>query len=170
MTNKTVTSIVHHHIKSNQMDNFLLWLKNIKIESQKFDGYIDTQLIDTCGDENERISIFRFENKITLDVWLKSDIHQQFLQELSKLTTEETKIKSYTSLEYWFDRAPEDRFKMSVLTFIGLLPLVLIVPPIIDKFIPMEETVLISVSTAIIVLLMTYIVMPLVMKVYSKFS
>jgi antibiotic biosynthesis monooxygenase (ABM) superfamily enzyme len=170
MTNQTVTSIVHHHIKPAKMDDFLLWLKNIKVESQKFDGYLDTQLIDKCGNENERISIFRFKSQMTLDSWLGSEIHSQQLLELEKLTTQKTTIKTYTSLEYWFDRAPQNVFKMSVLTYIGLLPLVLVVPPLLIKLIPMGDTMLASVSTAIIVLLMSYIVMPLVMKIYSKLS
>ena len=168
MTSETVTSIVHHHIKPDQMDNFLLWLKNIKTESKKFDGYLETQLIDKCGNPNERISIFRFKNQTTLDLWINSDIHQEQLLELAKLITKKTKIKTYTGLEYWFDRAPQNVFKMSVLTYIGLLPLVLIVPPILIRVLPMEGTILSSVSTAIIVLLMSYIVMPLVMKIYSK--
>jgi antibiotic biosynthesis monooxygenase (ABM) superfamily enzyme len=168
MTNETVTSIVHHHIKPDHMDDFNLWLKNIQIESQKFDGYIDTQLIDNCGNINERISIFRFRNQSLLDKWLNSEIHQRKLLDLSKLTTQKTTIKSYKSLEYWFDRTPESVFKMSLLTYIGLLPLVLIVPPLLIKLIPMGDTMLASVSTAIIVLLMSYIVMPFVMKIYSK--
>jgi antibiotic biosynthesis monooxygenase (ABM) superfamily enzyme len=170
MNTETVTSIVHHHIKPDKMEDFLLWLKNIKSESEKFNGYLDTNLIDTCGNQNERISIFRFKNQETLDAWLNSEIHQTQLIELSKLTTKKTSIQSYKSLEYWFDRAPQNVFKMSVLTYIGLLPLVLIVPPVMIKFMPMSDTMLASSSTAIIVLLMSYVVMPLVMKIYSKLS
>jgi antibiotic biosynthesis monooxygenase (ABM) superfamily enzyme len=170
MNNETVTSIVHHHIKPSKMEDFLLWLKNIKVESKKFDGYLDTQLIETQGNELERISIFRFRDQSTLNKWISSEIHQKMLHELSALTTQKTTIRSYTSLEYWFDRAPQNVFKMSVLTYIGLLPLVLVIPPLLVKIIPMSGIVLSSVSTAVIVLLMSYIAMPIVMKIYSKVS
>jgi len=170
MNNQTVTSIVHHHIKENKMESFLLWLKKIREESLKFEGYIDSKLIESVGSENEVISIFRFEDQKSLNIWIESSVHQDLLTELKPLVNQETRIKSYSGLEFWFDRAPEARMKNSILTFIGLLPLVLYIPPVIAKTTGMQDFWLNTVSTAIIVLLMTYVVMPIVMKVANLFE
>ena len=113
------------------MDNFHHWLKKIRGESSKFEGYIDALLLDSCGSKNERISIFRFESQQLLKKWLDSKIHQDLLIELKLIVEKETHIKSYAGLEFWFDQVPQNRMKMSLLTFIGLLPLVLYIPPVI---------------------------------------
>jgi antibiotic biosynthesis monooxygenase (ABM) superfamily enzyme len=165
MKKQTVTSIVHHHIKKDKIDDFHLWLKSVKEESLKFDGYIDSKLIESLGSENEVISIFRFENKKFLESWLNSEVHKKLLTQLRLIVNKETRIKSYSGLEFWFDRTPEARMKNSILTFIGLLPLVLYIPPLIAKYTAMDGFWLNTISTALIVLLMTYIVMPFVMKI-----
>lgn len=170
MKNETVTSIVHHHIRKGKMNDFQLWLKRVREESLKFEGYIDSKLIESLGSENEVISIFRFENQKFLKKWIESKVHQELLIELKLIVEQETKIKSYSGLEFWFDQAPEDRLKNSILTFIGLLPLVLYIPPVIEKATGMGNFWLNTVSTAIIVLLMTYVVMPIVMNIANRFE
>jgi antibiotic biosynthesis monooxygenase (ABM) superfamily enzyme len=58
--------------------------------------------------------------------------------------------------------------KMALLTYIGLLPLVLTIPEVLAKLTGLEGALLLSIATAIIVLLMTFIVMPLLLKVFPN--
>ncbi len=167
MNDETVTSIVHHQIKENKKDEFHLWLTKIRDECQKFDGYIDSKLVDSIGCEREVISIFRFKSHSLLNKWLKSKVHSELLAELAFITEKEVQIKSYSGLEYWFEDSASSKLTMMTVTFIGLLPLVLFVPPIIAKVTNLDGTILITFSTALIVVLMTYAVMPLLMKFKS---
>ncbi|OUR95827.1 hypothetical protein A9Q84_15110 [Halobacteriovorax marinus] len=63
---------------------------------------------------------------------------------------------------------PQSKLKMSVITFVGLWPLVLFIPPLVEKLLGLKGFNLITLSTVIIVLLMTYWVMPGLMKL-AKF-
>ena len=149
------------------MEDFLLWISKVRKESSKYKGYLDSKLIDSCGDKNERISIFRFEDRKSLNIWLNSKTHQQLITELNIISEIKTKIKSYSGLEYWFDREPQNRLMMSFLTYVGLLPLVMFVPPMMEKYLHFEGFILLALSTWVITLLMTYVVMPIIMKLYN---
>ena len=170
MKDETVTSIVHHHIKKNEMENFILWLDRVKEESLRFDGFIDSKLIDSVCSNREVISIFRFKNFNLLNIWLNSQIHTELLKELGSITEKEVQIKSYSGLELWFDRSSPKKITMVLITFLGLLPLVLLVPPFIENLTNLHGTILVTISTAIIVVLMTYLVMPFLMKIQSLFD
>lgn len=58
--------------------------------------------------------------------------------------------------------------KMAILTYVGLLPLVLTVPPFINKISGLEGAALLSLATAIIVLIMTFLVMPTLLKIFPN--
>ncbi len=174
MKDQKVTSIVHHHIKDNHMEQFYRWYKKVTDESQKFEGFIDGQLLDSFGTDQEVISLFRFQNSAFLSRWLDSSIHNELLNELDLISEKETKINSYSGLEFWFERDPQSRLKMSVLTYIGLLPLVLVIPPLFNRLTGLTGTTATSLSTAISVLLMSYLVMPIINRlnnfICSKWS
>lgn len=164
MKNSTVTSIVHHNLKPQSISLFENWFKHINQASSEFPGFIDSQMMDSFGGENEVITVFRFENKELLDRWLISSEHQEMLNQLEEITINATKINSYAGLEFWFQENSPGRLKMSVITFIGLLPLVLAIPPLFRAFTGLSGTLALTIETAIIVLLMSYAVMPGLLK------
>lgn len=169
MKKQTVTSIVHHHIKDNQMENFLDWLKRIRLACGKFPGHLDSKLIDSIGNENERISVFRFDSQSNLSNWIKSQEHQDFLSELPSITKHKTVIESYKGLEFWFEKNAPNQLKMSAITFSAILPLVFYTAPVLKLITPLEPGLALDIiATAVIVLLMTYIVMPLMIKFVTK--
>ena len=165
---KSITSIVHHQLKENHQEQFKNWLAEVIAASSEYQGYIDTKFIDNTGNPNEVISIFRFDNQDNLNKWLESSTHQSFLQNLKNIVEDETIIKSYKGLEYWFEEQSEETFKMSILTYIGLLPLVVVIPIPLQKFLGFQGFTLTWTSTAIIVLLMSYVMMPLVLRIYNS--
>ena len=120
-------------------------------------------VLDQCGNPDERISIFRFDSQYNLDGWLSSLTRKKLIDEGRDYLEREAKISSYTGLEYWFDRDIDSRFKMSIFTFIGLLPLVLTIPPVFIKLINLNHYLVNSLSTAFIVLIMSYLMMPFIM-------
>ncbi len=170
MKKLSITSVVHHHVKEGKMSLFIEWLERVKVSSNQFPGFIDSKLIEGTGSENEVISIFRFENNINLKDWLESKAHLDYLEELKLIVEDETIIKSYSGLEFWFDRNAQSTFKMSLLTYIGLLPLVLTIPLLIKNNFNITGFALDSIATAIIVLLMSYIIMPLVFNITDFIS
>jgi antibiotic biosynthesis monooxygenase (ABM) superfamily enzyme len=169
MKKQTVTSIVHHHIKENQMENFLDWLERIRLACGNFPGHLDSKLIDSIGNVNERISVFRFDSQENLSNWINSQEHQEFLNELPRITKDKTIIESYKGLEFWFETNPPGQLKMSIITFIAILPLVFYTAPTLMLLTPLKSGLALDIiATAVIVLLMTYLVMPLMIKLVKK--
>lgn len=175
MADQSVTTIVHHYIKADKDEEFRSWLKETREESKNYSGYIDSNLLEReQTKDGDFISIFRFDTYQNLKTWVDSEVHQRQMDKLQELSFNEAKLQSYEGLEFWFDRVSGDRvsastFKMSVVTFIGLLPLVLIIPPLYEKLTGTTGLLSISISTAITVLLMSYVVMPILNKAFKRF-
>jgi len=162
MNDQTITTVATHYIKSEKKQEFLQWLERIRAETSKFEGYIDSTLIMPIeGHSDEHVSIFRFNNYENLKHWLKSDIQNQMAEEVSAISYKKVKVAPYKSLEFWFNgtKAPS-RLKMSLITYLGLLPLVITIRPIVEYFLDWHYLILTSISTAIGVLCMSYFVMP----------
>ena len=60
------------------------------------------------------------------------------------------------------------RYKLAFLTFVGLLAPVYFVPPLLTATIAGPRLLAVSAAVAVIVLLMTYIVMPLLKRLSAK--
>ena len=170
----SITVLARHYIKPNDLKLFQLWLEKIKNECKNFNGYLGTRLIEPIESQgDEYVTIFRFNNFENLNAWTKSNIHNELVEEINKISYSPVKITPYKGLEFWFDESdrlkkPSD-LKMAILTYIGLLPLILIVPPILGSILNIEGLINIFISTAIIVLLMSYVVMPLINKIFKPF-
>ncbi|OZG72316.1 hypothetical protein BTA51_16410 [Hahella sp. CCB-MM4] len=56
------------------------------------------------------------------------------------------------------------------LTFLGLLPLVYFIPPVFERLIPDNHFFVVMLSVAAIVILMTYLIMPLFLRSLKLFT
>ena len=57
---------------------------------------------------------------------------------------------------------------MALLTFIALLPLVHFIPPLVMQYISQHQFAVTFISVAVIVPIVTYITMPLMLRVITK--
>jgi len=144
-------------------------------EAAKFPGHMGATLLspDVTGGEN--LLIFRFDTDEHLAAWDKSEIKNQWLDKIKNITIGEVDTKKITGLEYWFHlpevhaSAVPDRWKMVIVTVIGIYPLSLLVPRVLGKSlapIPMYPRGLII--SFVLVLLMTYLVMPWLTRLFKK--
>ena len=166
----SVTTIVHHNIKDGCEEKFHQWLSETRVESAKYTGYLDSSLLDkSVSKDGTFISILRLDNYQNLKAWVNSSVHKERMDLLLEISNYEPKLNSYEGLEFWFDRNSPNLFKMSVVTYIGLLPLVLVVPPYYEKLTGMTGILGISISTFVTVLLMSYAMMPLLNRLLKRF-
>ena len=170
------TTVVRRTIKPGRERDFENWLSGIMNDAMKFDGHLGVGIIRPSNKTRlEYMIIFRFDTYDHLIAWETSEIRRMWVQRVQPMITGETSVQRMTGLEYWFTvpdhpgSAPPPRYKMAFVTWLALFPLVLVIPPLILRYlgtIPSWGQVMIV--AAVMVLLMTYVVMPQMTRIFSR--
>ena len=161
-----VTVLAEHRVRPGSEQAFERWMEGISADSKGFAGYLGTEVISPLDDADDAyVSIFRFDNYAHLDAWLKSPERQAWLDKHHEFSDEPASLR-YHSLEFLFSpeehagRAPS-KHKMALVTFVVIWPLVHFVPvPLAWVLGASPPIVMEATSVGVIVLLMTYAVMP----------
>ena len=176
-----VTVIVKRIVKKNKIKEFEEWLSGISREVSRQNGSMGIDIIRPTDKESkpEYVIIFRFDNYGNLTKWENSSIRNEWLKKGRELVQSDPDVQKLTGLEFWFTpyskknshSMPLDsprRFKMVIVTIpvIALLLLTL-VPQIhfIGESLSIPYSIRFVIAIAIMVLLMTYFIMPLLTKV-----
>jgi uncharacterized protein len=174
-----LTVFARHKIKAGHEDMFRRWVQEIDLlQRNQYDGYLGVEIVrpTLCG-SNEFVSIYRYENYELLQRWMESEDRMQMLDKTNDFEDEPIVI-SYHSLEYWFvppntenDKAqqkqqrPPSREKMAFTTFLCIwFQVRFITPNTIGKIPNIPLWAFQCFGTLLIVLLTTYIFMPLITK------
>jgi uncharacterized protein len=170
-----VTAVIRRTVKPGKEAEFELWLKGVGGDALQFPGHLGTNIIrPTSRSRPEYIIIFRFDTYKHLEDWETSEIRHRWVQRVQDLIIGETHIHRLSGLEYWFSMQdlPEydtpPRIKMAVVTWLALFPVVLVVQPVfiwLLDFLPSWTQVMII--AAVMVALMTYVVMPVMTRIFK---
>ena len=177
-----VTVIVKRIAKKDKTKEFEEWLSGISKEVSRQEGSMGIDIIrPTNGNKtnSEYVIIFRFDSYDNLEKWEKSAIRNEWLQKSWELAEANYDVQKLTGLEFWFTPYPKDesspivplkpppRHKMAIVTIpvISILLLAL-VPQIhfLTEMLSIPYAIRLVIAIAIIVLLMTYVIMPLLTK------
>jgi uncharacterized protein len=178
---RPVTVIVKRIAKRNKIKEFEEWLSGISQEVSRQNGNMGIDIIRPTDKElkPEYVIIFRFDNYDNLTKWENSSIRNEWLQKGKELVQSDPDVQKLTGLEFWFTpyskknshsmplNSPH-RYKM-VLVTIPVIALLLftLVPQIhlIGESLSIPYSIRFVFAIAIMVLLMTYFIMPLLTKV-----
>jgi uncharacterized protein len=181
-----ITVIVSRTAKKGRIKEFEDWMDGIVHESLKFEGHLGVNIIRPVDHSRpEYVIIFRFNTLDNLLKWEKSQARKDWLEKSKDVVEGEDKVQKFTGLEFWFTpRSPyrakdeanknEDtsppgnvppRYKMAIVT-IGIIFVLLytLLPQIrqLTETLPLLLSNLLGVI--IMVLLMTYLIMPSVTR------
>ena len=176
-----VTVIVKRIVKKNKIKEFEEWLSGITREVSRQNGSMGIDIIRPTDKESkpEYVIIFRFDNYGNLTKWENSSIRNEWLKKGRELVQSDPDVQKLTGLEFWFTpyskknshSMPLDSprwYKMVIVTIpvIALLLLTL-VPQIhfIGESLSIPYSIRFVIAIAIMVLLMTYFIMPLLTRV-----
>jgi uncharacterized protein len=165
-----VTIIVTRKAKKGRIREFEEWMDGISHEAMKFEGHMGANIIRPSDPSNpEYVIIFRFSTYENLRKWEKSEIRREWLEKSRGVTEGEPKAEVQTGLEFWFTPLASNgqvtlppRYKMTMVTGgIVFVLLSTLIPEIrqITATLPFLLSTLVGV--VIMVLLMTYVIMPL---------
>lgn len=169
---KPVTTVISRLVKAGKENDYEAWAAGISEACATFKGYMGTDILRPNDHaHSEYVTIFRFDTYDNLRTWEISDAAQAWIDKLPPLIAREN-IQQITGLDFWFTQQQAQQpsvFKMSIVTWVGLAPLVLIVPPLMEPFFRWLPTpVFITLSTGVTVFMMSYWVLPLATRVFRN--
>jgi hypothetical protein len=166
-----VTVAVSRTIRPGAEAAFEEWLRGVCHVATRFAGHMGVSVLPPAHPQSRTyVLIFRFDTLEHLTAWNESAERSEWIERVRPLTTGEPHVQVTTGLEHWFPLpeaglAPPARYKMALLTWVVLFPLILLfsaaVAPYLAVLPPPLPTAL---TTAAMVILMTYVVMPRVTK------
>lgn len=152
------------------------WLEGVGQAASQFNGHQGLTVLRPSGTASaDYVYIFRFDTYDHLKQWEDSEVRRQWVEQLQDLTTGAARKQILTGLEYWFTlpgtaiTSPPPRYKMVIVTVLAIYPLSTLLPPLLGPFLgflpPLVRSLLVSV---LLVLLMTYAVMPLMTRLFAR--
>jgi antibiotic biosynthesis monooxygenase (ABM) superfamily enzyme len=174
-----VTVIVTRKAKEGKIREFEEWMDGIIHEVLKFEGHMGSNIIRPADELSnpEYVIIFRFDTYDNLAKWERSQVRQEWLEKSKGLTEGEAVVEKQTGLEFWFTPHPDaskatdahaispPRYKMAIVVIGIIFVLVSVMLPQIQQATGSLPALLSTfIGVAIIVLLMTYVIMPAVTK------
>ena len=172
-SNGPVTVNVKIKAKKGRIDEFEEWMHNIIHESMRFEGHMGVNIIRPSDASNpEYIVILRFDTYQNLAKWENSETQRIWFEKGKDLWEVEPRFAKQTGLEFWFTpfsrnaQAPAmqpPRYKMAIVTGVVIFALFITLLPLIENataHLPFLVGVVITI--VVIVVLMTYVIMPAV--------
>jgi len=168
---KPVTTIVQHEILDGREAEFEAWSERIRSACRTYEGYLGTEVIKpVSGDRNKYVSIFRFDSFGNLEQWMKAHERTVLVKEAKTFSASGPEYDQYRSLEFMFaghqaNDTPPSREKMAFVTYLGLVPPVYYIPPLITEYVTENIFLGTLASLGIITPMMVYFIMPILTKV-----
>ena len=171
-----VTVTVSRRVKPGQEAKYEAWLHGLSSAAMQFEGHLGVTILRTRGQqEPEYLIIFRFDTPENLKRWGESDVRRSWLEQVGDMTLGESNIHVTTGLESWFtlpgwpNVPPPPRYKMAIVTLLAVFPLSLGVGAAVESWLGGVHFALRGLVIAtVLVLLLTYVVMPLLTRLFAR--
>jgi len=152
------------------------WLEGVGRAASQFAGHQGLTVLWPAGSASaDYVYIFRFDTYAHLKQWEDSEERRLWVERLHHLTEGEASKQVLTGLEYWFTlpgaatTPPPPRSKMVIVTLLAIYPLSTFLPRLLNPLLgflpPLVRGLPVSVM---LVLVMTYAVMPIMMRLFAR--
>jgi antibiotic biosynthesis monooxygenase (ABM) superfamily enzyme len=167
-----VTTTVTRRVKPGHETSYEEFLAGIIAAASQFPGHLSVEVFrPQSAASGEYRTVHRFDTSEHLRAWLDSDEHAAWLARAEPHVVGPMHTSFVTGLESWFTlpfqpgTAPPPPYKMALLTWITIFPLITAIVAVTGPL--LEELPLalrLAIMTAIAVPLMTWVVMPRVTR------
>jgi antibiotic biosynthesis monooxygenase (ABM) superfamily enzyme len=163
-----ITTTVTRRIKPGHEAAYEEFLAGIIGAAKSFPGYVGVEVFrPASGQSGEYRTVYRFDSPTHLRAWLDSPQRAAWLQRAEPHVAGPMRTQFLTGLEGWFTlptqpgTAPPPPYKMAILTWVTIFPLITLVvvasAPLIGGLHPVAR---LAITTLVTVPLMTWVVMP----------
>jgi antibiotic biosynthesis monooxygenase (ABM) superfamily enzyme len=169
-----VTVVVRHRVKPGRETAFEQWQRGINEAALKFTGHLGFHVVRPSDPKRlEYLVIFKFDTLANLERWEQSDERRTWLEKVEPFVVHAPALERHTGMEVWFTPPPgrgqPARYKMVVVTFLALYPLISLVQATLSPHLSEWPLLLRTLTTTVLlILVMTYAAMPLVTRLLSR--
>jgi uncharacterized protein len=164
-----LTVVVTWRVRQGCEPEFEAWRREISAAALRFPGHMGIDVILPGATKGEYVVVFRFDTYRHLRAWQESDIRRELLKRAEPFRENEPAYRLESGLEYWF--APSavpgspPRWKMAFVTVLGVWPVSMLVPWLLNPLIGRQPPALQALCMAVgIVTLLTWAVMPVLVR------
>jgi uncharacterized protein len=170
-----ITVLVTRRVRPGRAAEFEQLMAGMLNAASGFPGHLGGYLIKPSapGDRSYHM-LFAFDSEAHLQIWIDSAERGVWLEKIAEVTLSENSTRILTGLEGWFAlpsqdvKAPLARYKMALVTWLGIFPLVMLLSALIGPLLqPISPVLSVVVVTALVVVCMTWAVMPLLTRVFA---
>ena len=159
---------ITRHVTSDQMEAFEAWLEDIQTAAADFDGYAGMDVVRPADADNASYTmILRFDSYQQYSAWHESPARAAAVERSRSMTTGDPVVEEAHGVEGWFTppAAPASvarpaRYKMTILTIIGLYPLIVGVGVLVSASTDLATALSTLITVVVVATLATYLVMP----------
>jgi antibiotic biosynthesis monooxygenase (ABM) superfamily enzyme len=145
-------------------ERFRVWAEQFVAEASRAPGHEGGSVLSGRGGHG--LILLRFASASALDAWQRSNAYESLMRGADTFSTAGDQSQIQSGLETWFtlpDRAapmkPPPKWKMALVTWSALLPIVIALAFILAPL-PLPFLLNAAVSTAIPVVMLTWVIMP----------
>jgi uncharacterized protein len=170
-----VTTTVTRRVRPGHEALYEEFLEGIISAARRFPGHLGVEVFRPQSAAGEYRTVYRFDTQEHLRAWLDSDEHAAWLERAEPHVIGPMRTSFVTGLESWFTlpdqpgAAPPPPYKMALLTWITIFPLITAIVALTGptlKDLPLA--VRLGITTALTVPLMTWVVMPRVTRLLHR--
>jgi antibiotic biosynthesis monooxygenase (ABM) superfamily enzyme len=174
--NGPVTTTVTRRVRPGHERLYEQFLEGIIAAASQFPGHLGVEVFrPQSATTGEYRIVYRFDTGEHLRAWLDSDEHAAWLERAEPQAIGPTRTSFVTGLESWFTlpgrpgAAPPPPYKMALLTWITIFPLITLIVVITGPRLQGLALVpRLGITTALTVPLMTWVVMPRVTRLLRR--
>jgi antibiotic biosynthesis monooxygenase (ABM) superfamily enzyme len=174
MQSEPVTVVVSRKVKPGREADYERWIKAVTEVALKYEGHLGMNVFRPQRAGDPYVLVYKFDSGEHLDAWLNSPERAAMVKQAEELAIE-SHAEHVSGLESWFTlpgaaaTIPPPKWKMALVTGVMVYALAQIIGPAVryalDAHLPPPLTALIT--TAIMVSLLTWIVMPRVTRLLA---
>lgn len=173
------SAVITHRIKDTHHAKYEAWLNEIVPFAKTYPGHRGVMIIRPVeGALTTYTIVIRFDTRTHLLGWMQSDDRKRLIAKAQPCLIEEDQVQLAEGLDFWFTpesfkpRIPR-KWKQSVITWSAIYPLVMgmsLLVGAVDEFFEVNIHLYLKtmIVTAIVVMLMVYIVMPRYTRLVHK--
>ncbi|MFD1604811.1 antibiotic biosynthesis monooxygenase [Flavobacterium artemisiae] len=179
MENQGASVVISHHILDGKEQQYEQWLDEIFPVTKHSNGFIDLQIVRPIPHLTFVYTvIIRFDTIENLKTWMNSEERKMWIKKANPLFRKNDNYQIKSGLDFLFSNESENnkvpvRWKQFLVTWSAIYPLSLLIPLVTLPFlsflqIPKNHFFEALISSACIVFLMVFVVMPNYTKIIKK--
>lgn len=167
-TSDPVTVVISRRVRDGQERLFEELSGRMTEAASSFPGHLGAVMFRPGSREDPEYRIvFKFNSQKNLNLWLASEIRQEWLRNIEELLEQPSEVETISGLVTWFTLPgcnpvqPPPRYKMTAVSWLALFPTVTLIFWLFEDWLaPLPLMLRTGIVTVVVMTIMAYVLMP----------